>query len=135
MTLADAKPMKARILIIDDEPTLRDLFKTLLETQGHKVAVAEHGRAAIAMLGQQPFDLVLTDVLMPEQDGLETIVQIRTRWPKLRVLAMTGGGHLDANFYLRVAKSLGATSLLQKPFSADELLHAIRGLLTVPALI
>jgi CheY-like chemotaxis protein len=135
MTLADAKPMKARILIIDDEPTLRDLFKTLLETQGHEVAVAEHGRAAIAMLGQQPFDLVLTDVLMPEQDGLETIVQIRTRWPKLRVLAMTGGGHLDANFYLRVAKSLGATSLLQKPFSADELLHAIRGLLTVPALI
>ena len=127
--------MKARILIIDDEPALRDLFKALLEAQGHEVAVAHHGREAIAMLGERSFDLVMTDVLMPEQDGLETIMQIRGRWPKLRVLAMTGGGHLDAHYYLRVAKNLGATSLLQKPFSADELLHAIRGLLTVPAVI
>jgi DNA-binding response OmpR family regulator len=127
--------MKARILLIDDEPALRDLFKALLEAQGHEVAIAEHGRAAMEILRQQPFDLVMTDVLMPEQDGIETIVQIRSHWPKLRVLAMTGGGHLDAHYYLRVAKNLGATSLLQKPFSADELLHAIRGLLTVPATI
>lgn len=127
--------MKARILIIDDEPALRDLFKALLEMHGHTVSIAQHGREAMAILGEHSFDIVMTDVLMPEQDGIETIVQIRGRWPGLRVLAMSGGGHLDANYYLRVARSLGATSLLQKPFSADELLHAIRGLLTVPAMI
>lgn len=121
--------MKAHILLIEDEPALRSLFQMILESARYRVTLAGHGREAMALLAQHTFDLVITDVLMPEQDGIETIVEVRRRWPDLPVLAMTGGGQIGADLYLRLAKTLGASRLLPKPFSSEELLHAVAALL------
>ena len=97
----------------------------MLEQGGHQVTVAGNGREGEKRLAQGVFDLVITDVLMPERDGLEFLSAVRRSHPGMRVIAMTGGGHLSAGKYLKIARGLGARSLLEKPFRQEQLLAAV----------
>jgi two-component system cell cycle response regulator CpdR len=113
------------ILVVDDEEPIRDLLAQVLQKAGHQVLTVANGREATQAIVDGQFDVVITDLLMPERDGLELITEMRRRFPKIRVIAMTGGGHIPREHYLFVAKNLGAHSLLEKPFEQAQLLAAI----------
>lgn len=118
----------ARILIVDDEVTFRSVVATALTQNGHSIIEAEDGRSALAALKGEAVDLVITDVLMPEQDGLEVIMNVRDANNPIPIIAMTGHPG-KADLYLRLAKALGAQRVLEKPFRMETLLGAIRELL------
>jgi CheY-like chemotaxis protein len=113
------------ILVVDDEPTSRELISLMLEQRGYQVATANDGRAGELCLAQKTFDLVITDLLMPERDGLELIGALRRGHPDTHIIAITGGGHLPGSKYLQLARGLGAHTLLEKPFSQAALLGAV----------
>lgn len=115
----------ARILLIDDETDFRKTVRRMLERAGHEVDEAESGRAGLARLDEAKYDLVLTDIIMPDMEGLETIQHVKQRDPNLPVIAMSGGGRVSAMKPLAVAKMLGATRLLDKPFARADLLENI----------
>jgi CheY-like chemotaxis protein len=121
----------ARILIVDDEVTFRSVVATALTQNGHSIVEAEDGRTALAALKAQAFDLVITDVIMPEQDGLEVIMNVRDANNPIPIIAMTGHP-AKADLYLRLAKALGAQRVLEKPFRIEDLLGAVRDLLETP---
>jgi DNA-binding response OmpR family regulator len=114
----------ARLLIIEDDEPLRAVLARALAQAGHVVLQAEEGREGCALLATCPCDLVITDLIMPGQEGIETIMQLRQRHPGLPVIAMSGGSHY-ANSYLAIAAQLGVRSTLSKPFTTAELFRAI----------
>ena len=118
----------ARILIIEDEPALRQLMHCALVNDKHSVSEATDGRVGTVILAREKFDLVITDMLMPEMDGVEVIQVIRRWHPGLPILAISGGGKTSANFYLSLATKLGVQKVLAKPFSSEELLVSVREL-------
>ncbi len=121
----------ARILVIDDNQDMRELVQVILETAGYQVDLASDGVTGIAAQRKAPFDLVITDIFMPEQDGIETIVQLLAEFPNLQVIALSGGGHLNRSLgYLRTAMEIGAHAILSKPFEREHLLGAVRDLLS-----
>jgi len=89
-----------RILIIDDEPLVRTVLRSLLEREGYTVMEASNGRAGLALWRHTPSDLVLTDMFMPHQDGIEVIVQLTRIWPHAKIIAMTGGGGWPMSVFL-----------------------------------
>src|ERR1041385_1827438 len=105
-----------RVLLIDDEQMVRKIVRKMLERLGHFVVEAENGRVGLVELGQNPFDLVVTDIVMPEVAGLEVLTAVRLQHPATAVVAMSGTGHAIACKALEVAGRLGATATLQKPF-------------------
>ncbi len=113
----------AYILVIDDDPDTRELLKTTLESAGHEVTVCSDGKQGVQHYRSKPADLVITDLYMPGQEGLETIKQLRMEFPEARIVAMSGkpaGGPM-----LSVAQRLGASATLAKPFLPEELLKAV----------
>jgi two-component system, chemotaxis family, chemotaxis protein CheY len=118
----------AHILLIDDEITLRDMMRRLLVNDGHSVVEAENGKTALAHLARESFDIVITDILMPEMDGVEVIQAVRRLAPQVRIIAMSGGGRNSAEFYLALAAKVGAHRALGKPFSPEEVLTMVREL-------
>jgi len=113
-----------RVLLIEDDPDTGDSIKAMLELSGHEVLWARHGREAMGLLQQQDQpDLILTDILMPEMDGIESILYIKKHYPSLAVVAMTA--QRDAPF-LKAASLFGAQATLFKPFSMKEL-NAVLG--------
>jgi len=117
------------ILVIDDEPAIVAVLRHILEGAGYQVLVAPDGKAAVAVYDSHPVDLVITDILMPEQEGLETIRQLRSRSSTLKIIAMSGGGRYRLAEFLKVAKMLGADSTLYKPFTQQEVLDTVHRLL------
>ncbi len=115
----------ARILLIDDEEIARYAVRQVLETGGHEVTEAENGNEGIALQKAQPFDLVVTDMIMPEKGGLETIVELKRDYPALPVIAISGGGRTRNLDFLELAKRYGADEVLAKPFSEEELLQCV----------
>lgn len=115
----------AEILIIDDEPGVLGVLRRILETAGHSVTEAPNGEAALREFEGKPADLVITDIFMPEMDGIEFLVHLRTAFPDARVLAMSGGGLLPRDQALSDASLLGADQILQKPFDRENLLEAV----------
>lgn len=113
------------ILVVDDEPGIRELLCMMLEAAGHTVVAAEDGLQAPKILATHPVQVVITDLLMPERDGLEFITEIRKKHPAVKIIAMSGGGHIARDSYLRIAKNFGAHVLLEKPFSQAGVLEAI----------
>jgi CheY-like chemotaxis protein len=111
-----------RILVIEDNVDLRDYLRLALETQGYQVLTARNGEEALGYLNGHPVDVVLTDIFMPEMDGIETIAALRKLFPDIRVIAMSGRPGVD---YLTVARELGVTRTLRKPFDIEELLAAL----------
>lgn len=120
----------ALILVIDDEFAVRAFIRQVLEGAGHQVLEAEDGLVAVRLLRQHAPSLIITDILMPEKDGVEVIMELRESHPHLGIIAISGGGRgLDAGFNLRVAEDFGAHRTLAKPFGKRELLDAVTALL------
>jgi CheY-like chemotaxis protein len=117
------------ILVVDDEPELRDLISRVLVDAGHRVTCAENGEQASRLISGEMFDVVLTDVIMPEKDGMQVITELRRKYPSVRVVVMSGGGHVPRDQYLKIAKGLGAHAVLEKPFDNIELRRAIESVL------
>ena len=120
------------ILVVDDDAPLRNFVKLALEKQGYRVASADDGRHASEVMGREKFDAVITDLLMPECDGIELITQVRRRFPGMRIIAMSGGGRIAREQYLRLAKGIGAHVLLEKPFMPLELFAAVDSVFAPP---
>lgn len=119
----------ARIIVIEDEPAVRRLVSRILSRAGHDVREAADGSQGVALLRSDPADLVITDLFMPGQDGIETIQQIRELEPETPILAMSGGGARGSTDALTDAELLGADAVLQKPFSPADLEAAVSRLL------
>jgi two-component system response regulator (stage 0 sporulation protein F) len=114
----------ASILIIDDEDTIRKLLRAVLETEGYEVTEAANGRIGLEQYRQKPTDLVITDILMPELNGLDLLLELTRDFLDAKVIAISGlGGEKNV---LDVAKLLGARRTIQKPFSLPQLLDAVR---------
>ncbi len=119
----------ATILIIDDEPDVAATMADILRRAGHAIAVAADGLIGETWLRQHRADLVITDLLMPEQEGIDTIRHIRRTDDAMPILAMTGGGRWGANVLLEAAMVVGATEILAKPFGRGELTDKVATLL------
>lgn len=117
------------ILLIDDDDLLRPMLCDNLQEMGHTVTEARDGKEGLAQQALAPADLVLTDLVMPEKEGIETIMELRKKYPAVKIIAMSGGGRVSAADYLRIARQVGAARVLSKPFSSQELELAINELL------
>jgi CheY-like chemotaxis protein len=117
----------ALILVIDDTATMRQLVRRMLERATHTVLEAEDGEAGLTLIERQRPTLVITDLIMPNMEGIETIQQIKRSRPGTKIIAMSGGDQLN----LHAAKKLGADAALAKPFGAATLLETIDRLLAV----
>lgn len=113
------------ILFVDDEEELRELLRHVLERAGHLVKCAKNGIEASLAINGENFDVVVTDMLMPERDGLELITEIKEKHPAVRIVAISGGGQIGSDQYLSMAKGFGADVLLRKPFAYQALLAAV----------
>lgn len=119
----------ASILVIDDEPSVLELARTILERAGYEVIAAPDGRVGMRLFRERPSDLVITDLIMPEKEGIEVIIELRRDFPDVKIVAISGGGIIDAENYLTLAKNLGAHCIIRKPFGMNEMLEAVRKLL------
>lgn len=115
----------ARILIIDDDTAMRHAMRATLERQGHQVAEAGDGKAGLKAYHESVFDLVVTDIIMPGMEGLETVMALKKFTPTLKIIAMSAGGKGDAHDYLEMAGRFGATKTLRKPFTSEELMSTV----------
>jgi len=119
----------ALILLIDDDSKIREVLQQILEHAGHEVMEASDGKEGLSLYRKRPPDLVVTDIVMPKKDGLETITDLRIEFPGSKIIAISGGGRLDPKLYLELAEGFGADHLLTKPFGHEELLEAVQDLL------
>jgi CheY-like chemotaxis protein len=120
----------ARILLIDDDHAVRTMLSLTLAHFGHTVIEAGNGREGLDLFKHANADLVITDIVMPEKEGLEVLIELREKHgPPVKVIAMSGGGRQKATDYLRLAKLMGAAKVLAKPFSNEALIAAINELL------
>ena len=118
--------MSRRILVVDDEPQIRDVLRRKLETCGYEVAEAQNGHEAIRRLDAESFDVVVSDIMMPERDGLEVIMHLRKAQSRVKVIAISAPGN---ELFLDSARALGAARSLEKPFSLDDLARAVEEVL------
>lgn len=116
----------ARILIIEDEEDIRSLYRRLLKQGGHEVIEAADGDIGIALYRKELPDLIITDIIMPGKEGIETIMELRRDFPDVKIIAVSGGGQvMPGSVCLKLAGKLGAAKTLAKPFSKQELLDAV----------
>ncbi len=113
-----------KVLIVDDEESIRRIIRETLEVEGYEILEAGNGIEAIEIYTQNPSDIVITDIIMPKKEGIETIMELRRINPAVKIIAMSGTG-LDSP-YLLMAKHLGANCILDKPFSPNELIETIK---------
>jgi len=120
----------ARIIVIDDEDDLRGILRLMLEAHGHEVDEAATGSEGLRAIRGQRYDLVITDVLMPEDDGVSIAKQLPSIQPEAKVLAISGGGpSMPADWSLKLMEMFGVDAALQKPFEEDELIGVVDRLL------
>ncbi len=117
-----------KILVIDDERTVRTVLKHMLEQESFEVMTAVNGYEGIELHATNSFDIIITDLFMPEMDGIETIVNLKKEYPKAKIIAMTGViGRFHRDF-LKSAHLLGANKTLIKPFSKEKLIECVNNL-------
>ncbi len=119
----------ATILVIDDEESMRTSLKTMLTREGYDVLAAEDGKKGLELFTSHQVDLVITDIVMPEKEGLETIMEMQKASRDVKIIAISGGGRLEPAGYLYNAKALGAKHTFEKPFKQADLLGAVYELL------
>ena len=122
-----------RILVIDDDEPVRRIIRRSLEAEGHEVLESRDGAEGLRAFHNQPIDLVISDIFMPNQEGLETIRVLLDQHPDLPVIAISGGGSEGGMDFLPMAKMLGARHTFSKPFLIPELLAAVRESLAGPS--
>jgi len=120
--------MSARILVVDDDENICRVVRRMLNAAGYDVDVANNGQEALAKLTPD-VNLVLSDVLMPEMDGIEMIMRLRKEAPDAKIISMSGGGIQDKEHVLEIAQRLGASKTLSKPFSREELVGTVQEVL------
>ena len=120
----------ARILLIDDDPLVLETLTGGLIAAGHEVVPASDGDEGLALLSRESIDIVVTDIIMPRREGIETILELRARQADVPIIAISGGGRNSNLQFLKVAEKLGATRTLQKPFSLSRLNQLIAECLT-----
>lgn len=118
----------ARILVIDDNELVLDVLSDLLMDEGHEVKTAVEGRRGLALLADFTADIVITDILMPGQEGIETIQELRAKNPEIKIVAISGGGTRYGVSFLEMAEKLGAHATLGKPIDATELAALVQRL-------
>jgi CheY-like chemotaxis protein len=118
-----------RILVVDDDAAVRDSIAMLLEGVGFQVDQADHGASGMRLLRANQPDLIITDILMPQKEGIETIREIRAVLPQTPIIAISGGAEPGAD-YLKMAQSFGASAILAKPFDPTVLLELVNRLLS-----
>lgn len=122
----------ASILLIEDEEMVREALAETLEQGGYEVRVASNGKQGIQLYQNNPADLVITDIFMPEQDGIETILQLTREYPEIKILAISGGGDWMRSLeFLEHAALFGAIKTLTKPVDPKKLLDTIRDILNI----
>lgn len=114
-----------RILVVDDNGQMREALRLIFETAGHEVLAAANGKIALHLQKTMPADLVITDIIMPEMEGVELIKDIRNIAPRVKIIAISGGGRTDANLCLTIAGELGADRTLLKPFSNSAIMSIV----------
>ena len=116
----------ACILLVDDHDVFLHAIHRVLQHAGHEVHDASNGIEALRRFVPAYFDLVITDLIMPDKEGIETIIEMKKKDPAIRIIAMSGGGRGSPTAYLEIALTLGAVCTLTKPFNKEELLHAVQ---------
>ncbi len=119
----------AFILVVDDDEQIRMAISMILERAGHEVWAASDGNAGIESCRKRCPDIVLTDLIMPDKEGIETIIELRREFPQIKILAMSGGGYALPETYLKMASKLGAVHTFIKPIDRKELVTTIASLL------
>ena len=119
------------ILVIDDDDQVRGMLREMLGRAGYEVADAPNGKEGIRLYRQNPADLVITEIIMPEKEGIETIMDLRREFPGVKIIAMSGGGSIGPEDYLYMARRLGANRTFAKPLERDELLKAVGELIGI----
>jgi CheY-like chemotaxis protein len=117
------------ILVIDDEEPVRTVLRQMLEKEGYEVEEAPDGAVGLSLLQDHPIDLVITDLFMPEKEGIETMREVQKSFPQVKIIAMSGGGRMGKLDFLPMAESFGAQRTLAKPFERKELLETVRAVL------
>jgi len=117
-----------KILVIDDEPHILRMLKKMLERAGYEIDIASNGMEGLELFKKYPTDLVITDIIMPEKEGLETIREMKRIQSGLKIIAMSGGGKITADNYLQTAKLFGASRILEKPFTQQQMVAAVKEL-------
>ncbi len=120
----------SKIMVVDDDDSILRLISEIMRKEGYDVLQAVDGEEAFALFQQQPCDLVITDLLMPNKEGLELIQELRGIKPSLKIIAYSGGGQLEPDDYLDFAKGIGADRVFSKPISIIELKQAVSQLLS-----
>jgi YesN/AraC family two-component response regulator len=122
-------PPPQRVLCIDDDPYVLEGLRRLVHPLAHAwtFTFTTNGHDALTLLACAPFDIVVTDIVMPEPDGLEILMELRRRFPAVKVVVMSGGGRWGTFHLLDIAHKLGASRILAKPFRPQELLEALEG--------
>jgi CheY-like chemotaxis protein len=116
---------RPRVLVVDDSADMRASTKMLLELLGYEVDTAGDGAAALELQRSRAFGVLITDIFMPGTEGMETIAKFKAGWPKVRVIAMSGGGARAKHDYLDAASQIGADATMHKPFSLEMLVTAL----------
>ncbi len=129
---SNTKPLSTRlslqlpsILLIEDDISMRSMMIDFFTQKKFTLSAASNGSEALKLIQGKRFDLVITDIIMDNQDGLEVIRVIKNSYPEIKVIAISGGGKLSAEIYLKIASLLGAISIFQKPFSMNDLFNEI----------
>jgi DNA-binding response OmpR family regulator len=118
-----------RILVVDDEKPLRDILQLTLRCEGFEVMTAANGNEAMELVRTMPFDLVVTDIMMPGKDGIETIIELRALNRELKIIAMSGGQAGGTVDFLPLATTLGVSAVLKKPFESEQFINTLRAVL------
>jgi two-component system response regulator (stage 0 sporulation protein F) len=122
----------ATILVVDDEEPVRDLVSKIVLKDGHDVVVAADGQEACDLYGKSDIDLIITDLVMPEKNGIQMIMDLKNQTPDLKVVAISGGSGFTGDIdLLSVAKLLGAKHIIRKPFGVDDIRNAVNDTLGI----
>ncbi len=118
-----------RILVIDDDEFFREMLLAMIEREGYIVDEAEDGEIGIEKHRENRYDLIITDIIMPNKEGIGTIMELKADYPDVKIIAVSGGGRVVPNNYLSIAEKLGAHKTLTKPFERSELIASIQELI------
>lgn len=121
-----------RILVVDDEEQIRRILRTTLERAGHEVETAADGNEAVAAYDPARHDLVITDIVMPEKEGIATIQELHQANPDVKIIAISGGGRISPEEYLDWARRFGVHRTFTKPIDRDDLLRTVAELAGAP---
>ncbi len=124
-----------RILLVDDDCQVRTMLKLTLERAGHEVTEAEDGNQAVQKYDPASIDLVITDIVMPEKEGIETIMELRSLDAQVKIIAISGGGRINPDDYLNWARRFGVRHTFTKPVDRDQLLNSINDLLGLESVL